>query len=148
MRLQGVSDADDLTGDVFLSVFAGLDRFDGSEQQFRSWVFTIAHHRLVDERRRVARRRWVVTDQTELLDRPGGDVEQEAVDNLASQRVRQLCAELSDDQREVLLLRIVADLSPDEVAVVLGKSVGAVRALQHRALSALRRQIAWKGVAL
>ncbi|MGH9009959.1 MAG: RNA polymerase sigma factor, partial [Acidimicrobiia bacterium] len=56
LRTQGVREPEDMTSDVFLAVFTRLGRFSGTEAQFRSWVFTIAHHKMVDERRRRARR--------------------------------------------------------------------------------------------
>jgi RNA polymerase sigma-70 factor (ECF subfamily) len=62
--------------------------------------------------------------------------------------VQRLSARLSADQRTVLLLRIVADLTAEEVAQITGKTVGAVRALQRRGLDALRRLIAKEGVQL
>jgi RNA polymerase sigma factor (sigma-70 family) len=133
---------------VFLGVFTALPRFEGSEQKFRSWVFTIAHRRLTDERRRATRRPWVPTPDAEAFDRSGGDVEQEALEALGSRRVFELCAGLSPDQREVLLLRIVGDLSVEQVAAIVNKSVGAVKALQRRALHGLRKKIEREGVPL
>jgi len=56
LRSQGVNEPEDATSEVFLAVFARLSGFTGTETQFRSWVFTIAHHKIIDERRRRARR--------------------------------------------------------------------------------------------
>ena len=78
----------------------------------------------------------------------GGDVEAEALDRLGEERVRRLLATLSPDQQDVLLLRLVADLTVDEIATALGKRPGAVKALQRRALATLRREIGRKGVPL
>ena len=78
----------------------------------------------------------------------GGDVEREAFDSLGSQWVYDVCARLSSDQRTVLLLRVIADLSVDEVGRITGKSAGAVKALQRRALEALRRKLTREGVRL
>jgi RNA polymerase sigma-70 factor (ECF subfamily) len=141
LRMQRAVEPEDLTSEVFLGVFRGLGSFDGTEQQFRSWVFTIAHRRLQDERRRAARRPQV-TGMDGLAGRCGGDVEREAMDTLGEQWVIRVSARLSAEQRTVLLLRTVADLSADQVAQVTGKSVGAVHALQRRALEVLRRQLA------
>ena len=133
---------------MFLGVFTALPRFKGSEHKFRSWVFTIAHRRLIDERRRAARRPSSPTADADGFDQPGGDVEEEALDALGSQRVYKLCAGLSPDQREVLILRVVGDLTVEQVAAIVGKSVGAVKALQRRALHALRKRIEREGVPL
>jgi RNA polymerase sigma factor (sigma-70 family) len=147
LRGQRAQEPEDLTSEVFLGVFRGLSGFDGSEPQFRSWVFMIAHRRLLDERRRAARRP-VLTAVDPELSLPGGDTEREALDLLGEQWVRHLASRLSADQRTVLLLRIVADLTAEEVAQITGKTVGAVRALQRRGLDALRRLIAREGVRL
>jgi RNA polymerase sigma-70 factor (ECF subfamily) len=143
LRVQGAGEPDDVTSDTFVAVFGGLRSFRGSEAGFRSWVFTIAHHRLVDERRRRARRPDPVHEQAEAVAerRPGGDVEAEALRALSTERVRRLCDRLSPDQRDVLLLRMVAGLTLEETAATLDKPAGAVKALQHRAVQSLRRQL-------
>lgn len=148
LRLQGSAEPEDLTSEVFLGVFRGLRGFDGSEQQFRSWVFTIAHRRVTDERRAAARRPHLGPTDVLLVELRGGDVEQDALDGLGAQWVYRLCAELSADQRAVILLRVVADLSVEEVAQITGKTAGAVKALQRRGLGALRRRTERMGVPL
>jgi RNA polymerase sigma-70 factor (ECF subfamily) len=148
LRLQGAAEPDDLTSEAFLGVFGRLASFEGSEQQFRSWVFTIAHRRLIDERRRAVRRPTIMTADTDLLDVAARPVEQDAFAVLGTARVYELCAGLSDDQREVLILRVVGDLTVEQVAAIIDKSVGAVKALQRRALQALRRKLERDGVPL
>lgn len=146
-RLQGSLEPDDVASEVFLGVFAGLSSFAGSEQQFRSWVFTIAYRRVTDERRRRARRPATVDADLEILEQVrGGDAEHDALTELGRRRVHELCAGLSDDQREVVLLRVLGDLSVEEAAAIVGKSTGAVKALQRRGLNALRRQLDREGV--
>lgn len=144
LRFNGVSDVDGLTNEVFAHVHRGLPRFSGDWAGFRSWVFTIAHHRMVDDARRAHRRPQVVPSDL-TPDLPAGDVEQDAIDVLSDERVRSLLSGLSPDQRQVLLLRIVADLPLEEVALAVGKSVGSVKSLQHRALAALRRALEREG---
>jgi RNA polymerase sigma factor (sigma-70 family) len=148
LRVQGAAEPEDVTSEVFLGVFTGIDSFEGSETQFRSWVFTIAHRRLVDERRRLARRRWSPAGDLAAFDQTGGDVEADAFDVLGSQRVVEWCAGLSADQRDVLVLRVVGDLTVDQVAAIVDKSSGAVKALQRRALTSLRNQLEKEGVTL
>jgi len=147
LRVQRAPEPEDLVSEVFLGVFRGLSAFRGTEQQFRSWVFTIAHRRLVDERRRAARRPFMEPVRVELST-PGGDVEREAIDSLGQQWVVSVCAQLSTDQRTVLLLRVIADLSITEVARATGKTVGAVKALQRRAIEVLRRRLVREKVLL
>ena len=128
-RGRGARDADDLTGDVFVSVARGLGSFRGDADALRRWVFTIAHHRLVDEYRRSERdpHLWMA----EVPDTAHGDIE--SGDDVL---LRALAA-LGDDQREVVLLRFAADLSLKDVARIVGKQAGAVKMLQARGLERL-----------
>jgi len=145
LRGRGVRDADDVTSEVFLAAFRGIGRFHGDGVAFRSWLFTIAHHKGVDVHRRPAAREVLVdavgAGAPGLDSAPARSAEDVAMEQLAGDgAVRQL-ATLTDDQRAVLLLRVVADLSLAETAEVLGKPVGAVKALQHRALARLRADL-------
>lgn len=141
LRSQGSADPEDLTSEVFLGVFRGLSGFQGDQSQFRSWVFTIAHRRLTDERRRRGRRPATRPLEARAELRAGGDVEQEALTALGDVRVRELLAGLSEDQRSVLTLRIIGDLTVEQVAEAIGKRPGAVKALQRRGLAALRKAL-------
>ena len=146
LRLRGSPDPEGTTNEVMLGVFRGLPRFEGDAAGFRSWVFTIAHHRLVDERRRASSRVETTEWMPERHERAGGDVELEAVADLDDVWIRELLAHLTDEQRDVILLRVVADLSVDEVAELLGKRPGAIKMLQRRGLAALRRLLEQQGV--
>ncbi len=139
LRTQGAADPEDLTNEVFLGVLRKIGCFDGAEEEFRSWVFTIAHSRLIDDRRRTDRRPRLAEPHEDHWDRAGGDAEQEALERLSSQRVQALCESLVADQRDVLLLRLMAGLTIEVIAEALGKSEGAVKALQRRGLANLRR---------
>lgn len=141
LRSHGVTEPDEVTNDVFLAVFRSLDRFAGDEQAFRAWTFTIARNRLVDEYRRQARRVRTVPgeDMVEYPEHAGGDVEAEALTNIGSEWAVDLIRRLAPDQRDVLLLRILADLTIDQIADVVGKRPGAVKALQRRGLAAAKR---------
>jgi RNA polymerase sigma factor (sigma-70 family) len=147
LRLQGAYDPEDVTSEVFLGAFRGIGSFRGDEDGFRGWLFTIAHRRLTDERRRAGVRpqpAWGVA----VPEQVGGDAEQEAWRRLDEERVRELCGQLPPDQRDVLLLRLLADLTVDQVAEALGKTAGAVKQLQRRGLTALRRILQPEGVPL
>jgi RNA polymerase sigma factor (sigma-70 family) len=140
VRAHGIRDAADVTSEVFVAVLTQLPSFGGDEARFRSWVFTIAHHRVVDEWRARGRAPRVL---------PAGVVppaEDAALAGMGRDRVEALLDELTPDQREVLALRVIADLSLQQIADALGKPVGAVKALQHRALATLRRKIAGETV--
>ncbi|MDQ3980301.1 MAG: RNA polymerase sigma factor [Actinomycetota bacterium] len=139
LRSQGAADPDDLANEVFLRAFRNLTTFSGDETAFRAWLFVIARNCLFDERRRQSRRPVLVPGDPDVATAAGA--EHEALVHLGADRVRELLAELSPDQRDVLLLRIVADLTVDQIGEVLGKQPGAVKQLQRRALESLRRRM-------
>ncbi|MET0629031.1 MAG: RNA polymerase sigma factor [Acidimicrobiia bacterium] len=149
LRVQGAHEPDDLTNEVFVRVFRDVGSFSGTDAQFRSWVFSIAHARLIDDRRRRARRARITIVEIDAVEPPAtDDVERDVLRSLAEDRVRELCARVAPDQRDVLLLRLVGDLSLEQTAAVLAKTVGAVKALQRRGLAALRRELEREGVSL
>lgn len=116
-----------------------MPRFRPEQGTFRSWVFTIAHNAVVDEHRR--RRSAAPIDAAFGVPAPDAGPEAEAV--LADQvtRLRALLADLPPDQANVVQLRL-AGLDDREIASVLGRSYGAVRVAQHRALTRLRAAFA------
>ena len=148
LRLQGSHEPDDLTSEVFVGVLRNIGSFTGDEANFRAWLFTIAHRRLLDERRRLARR-----PPPEPLDEAVAlpsedDVERDAEAAVSAARVREVCAGLAPDQRDVLLLRLLGGLTLEECAATLGKSLGAVKALQRRGFAAIGRRLDREGVPL
>jgi RNA polymerase sigma factor (sigma-70 family) len=142
LRGQGAPEAEDLTGEVFLQVVRDLHSFEGDRPAFKAWVLTIAHHRFIDQRRRARRRPVELVAVPDEPKRTAPDAEVEALALLGAERVRELMAALSPDQRAVLLLRIVGDLTIEEIARAVGKRPGAVKALQRRGLAALGRMLA------
>ena len=141
------SEGEDLASEVWLDVASGLNRFAGDEAGFRAWVFTIARRRLVDlHRKAMVRKASPATTNTLRGDRGVGDVEKEALATLGTTAALALIASLPPDQADVVLLRVVGDLSVADVATILGKRPGAVRALQHRALRNLARMFSEEAV--
>jgi len=142
------SSAEDVAADAWLDVARSLGRFRGDESGFRAWAFTIVRRRLLDLRRTGARRRTDPVDPVDLIDAGGvGNVEDEAVGSLeASWAIRLITSTLSRDQAEVVLLRVLGDLSVDQVAGLLGKRPGTIRVLQHRALRRLAEALRREGV--
>lgn len=140
LRFRGAPEPEDLAGEVFLQMVRDLPRFDGGERQLRAWVLSIARHRALDDRRSRARRPVEpATEEVIAAATPSGDVEAEALERLATADVLRSLSRLSSDQRDVLVLRLVGDLTIEEVASVIGKRPGAVKALQRRGLQALTR---------
>ncbi|MFP4149977.1 MAG: RNA polymerase sigma factor [Nitriliruptoraceae bacterium] len=139
---QGSPNAEDVVSETLLQVVRDLHRFQGDEASFRSWVFTIAHHRLIDDRRRLQARPSDATEAEEL-DRqaPPHLFEDHTIAHLGPRELEHLLHATTPDQRDVLLLRYVADLTLHEAAEVLGKDYNAVKALHRRGLAALRAHI-------
>ena len=141
LRLHGAAEPDDLASETFIGVFTGLAGFSGDEAGLRSWVFTIAHRRLLDDWRRRSRRPQLADEPGDLTAHVGGDVEDDVLVRVGAEDVERLCGTLPADQRSVLLLRILADLTVEQVAAVMDRSVGSVKALQRRGLRTLRDRI-------
>ena len=140
---RGATDPDGLANEALAEAFRGLPAFVGGEEAFRGFVFHIARRRLIDEYRR-ANRRVRTAPITERLDVVS--MADPAADVAAADRAQRLVRMLTDEQRDVVLLRVVADLSLAETAAALGKPVTAVKALQRRALATLRRKISDQAV--
>lgn len=150
IRAQGVRDVDDVCGDVWLSITRGIATFSGSAAGFRSWVFVIVHRRVLDHRRRDGRRREAPEPDLDLdaMAEPARAAEDDVLRRLAFDRVVGVLERLAPDQRDVLVLRVVADLTVAQVAEVLGKTEGSVKALQRRGFGAVRRMFSEEGVPL
>lgn len=142
---RGAPEAEDAASEVFIKVARNIHSFNGDEESFRSWVFVITHRTLIDDRRHRSRRP-DTADMPEHLSHPGGNVEEEAVDQLVTTELLEAFEQLTVDQRDVLALRMISGLTLEQTAEVLGKQTGAVKALQHRALASLQRQIESEGV--
>ncbi len=142
LRGAGSSEPEDLVGDVFIAVVQGLPTFHGDERALRRWVFTIAHHRLVDERRRRAVRVADVEIDSGDLDLPStrNDLD-DLVDRMSARAAIDALHDLTPEQRDVVLLRSVIGLPIADTAAVLGKQQGAIKALHRRALAALARRV-------
>jgi RNA polymerase sigma-70 factor (ECF subfamily) len=139
LRASAPAESEDLLSEVFLEVTRSLHRFRGDDDALRRWVFTIAHHRLVDEQRRAVRRRRVIQRQRPPTTPPPDEPFDPAL--FAALQT------LTPEQREVVTLRFVADLDLETVAVMTQRSVGAVKSLQHRALQQLAAVLAQREIA-
>ena len=132
--------AEDLTGDAFVAVLGALPRYEAGPEAFAGWLFTLVRRDFVDHLRRTTRRPEApYAEPGELVREVAPDAAEEVLARADADRVRAALAQLSPDQQEVLALRVVAGLTAPEVAEVTGRTVGAVKALQHRGLDSLGR---------
>lgn len=150
LRARGAAEPDDLTSEVFLTVFGRLGTVTGGAAGLRAFVFSVAHARLVDDLRRRSRRGTAAEYAAENDPRTSPSAEDEGLAALQAGRVREVLESLAPDQRDVLVLRVLGDLTLEQVAETLGKSTGAVKQLQRRGLLACRKLLsaepgAWAG---
>ncbi len=136
--------AEDLTGAVSVRVVENIDRFVYRGRPLLTWLYTIARNVVVDHHRRTGGAAAVPLD--ERLVTGEGDVERAAERALTQQRLAAALSHLTEDQRKVILLKFIEEMSNEEVAETLGKTIGAVKSLQHRALAALQRVLSDGGV--
>lgn len=141
-RARGASEPEDLTSEVFLTVLPRLPGISGGAAGLRTFTFSVAHARLVDDVRRRSRREPPTAYDPATDPRTSEASEAVALASLEEAQVRALLDTLLPDQRDVLVLRVLGDLSLEQVAQALGKSTGAVKQLQRRGLLALRRLLA------
>jgi RNA polymerase sigma-70 factor (ECF subfamily) len=134
-------DAEDLTTQTFVRMLEAIGRFRWREVPFSAWLFRIAHNLAMDHFR--ANRR-VQTE--EKVPEPEGaeesSAEDQALHSLGRAGMLELIEGLSSEQRQVLTLKFLYGFANSEVATILGKTEGAVKSLQHRALASLQKQVA------
>jgi RNA polymerase sigma-70 factor (ECF subfamily) len=135
-RIGDQHSAEDLTGEVFLRVMRALPDYRRQGAPFQAWIFQIARHLAVDHFRKVNTRHHYPLN--EELAAKEDDLDLAVERRLTSDRLREALAQLTDEQREVITLRFVAEMPIAEVAAALSKSESAVKALQRRGLEALR----------
>jgi RNA polymerase sigma-70 factor (ECF subfamily) len=133
-------DAEDLTTQTFVRMLESIGRFRWRAAPFSAWLFRIAHNLAMDHFR--AHRRW--QPEEEVPEPPGSaepSAEHEALHSIGRQSMLRLIENLSPEQQQVLTLKFVFSFSNGEVATILGKTEGAIKSLQHRALVSLQKQV-------
>ena len=136
-RVREPSDAEDLTSEVFTRAFANIHRYRWQGKSFLAWLYTIARNAVTDRRRRD--RPTVELDNAYGLAAEGPTAHDRAVLGEEVDALRGAVKHLTGEQQEVLVLRFIENMSSREVATILGKNEGAIRALQFRALGRLRK---------
>lgn len=142
-RLGNIHEAEDLTETVFLKAWEALPRYQATQAPFAAWLFRIAHNALVDYYR--AQRPTSELSELHPASGDGTDPENEAAEQEQRSLLMRALRQLDRAHQEILTLRFLNGLSHAEAADILGRSEGAVRVLQHRALAALRKLLGGKG---
>jgi RNA polymerase sigma-70 factor (ECF subfamily) len=133
-------DAEDLTTQTFVKMLESINRFRWQAAPFSAWLFRIAHNLAMDHFR--ASRRW--QPEEEVPEPPGEEemsAEQAAMQEIGRQSMLDLIERLSHEQQQVLTLKFVFNFTNADVATILGKTEGAIKSLQHRALASLQKQL-------
>jgi RNA polymerase sigma-70 factor (ECF subfamily) len=133
-------DAEDLTTQTFLRMLEAIGRFRWRSAPFSAWLFRIAHNLAMDHFR-AGRRVQAEEDVPEPLGAEESSAEEQALDSLGQAGMLELIQRLSADQRQVLTLKFLFGFANAEVAGILGKTEGAVKSLQHRALASLQKHV-------
>ena len=133
-------DAEDLTTQVFVKMLESIGKFRWRSAPFSAWLFRIAHNLAMDHFR--ANKRWQPEEDVPEPD-PGerSAAEEEALESIGRESMLEMIGKLSHEQQQVLTLKFVFNFSNAEAATILGKTEGAIKSLQHRALASLQRQL-------
>jgi RNA polymerase sigma-70 factor (ECF subfamily) len=143
-RIRSPEDAEDLTDQVFLKMIEALPAYDDRGVPFAAWLYRIARNLVVDRYRRSARDAVALSETLEARG-AGADPFAAASSTLDREALRTALATLTDEQRQVVILRFIEGWDVDEVAAAMGRRRGAIHALQHRALAALQRALVRSG---
>lgn len=147
LRAMAPDAADDVASETWVQVCRGLRGFRGDEQAWRSWLFTVARRRTLDEARRLSRHPVApLADLPYNLEPRTADAGDVALENLATAAVVSAIRTLPPLQADIILLRVVAGLDNETVARVVGRSPGAVRVAAHRGLRRLAQTLSPAGV--
>lgn len=138
-RIHDLPLAEDLTGEVFMRMVVNLPNYRDRSLPFRAWLYQIARNLIIDHHRKEGS----LQSLNDVVDQNPGAIspEEKAETALTLERVQRALEKIDPAQREVVQLRFLAELSLDEVALVINRSVAAVKSLQHRGLASLRAKL-------
>ncbi len=136
-QVKDKSTAEDITEEVFVKAWKAINTCKGKEQTFSSWLYRIAHNHVIDNLRRLQKRQSIEIEKVVKI----GDLETEIEGELERQELLKSMACLPQNQRQVIILKFIEGLDNREIEQVMGKSQGAIRVLQMRALATLRQEL-------
>ncbi len=138
-KVGNFAEAQDLTGQTFLKSFENIDSYEMREVAFSSWLYRIAHNLVVDYFRRESKREKVPIDEQPPTPSNRGNPVETVMADMESEWLYKAMQKLTHNQREVLVLKFIDNLSNGQVAEIMGISVGAVKSTQKRGLLSLNR---------
>ena len=140
LKIRDRTEVEDMTQQVFIRAYESISSYKMQGYPFSAWLFRIAHNQIVDHIRRETKKPMVLLDET-LPIAGDTDLEAEVTQKMEMEKVVEAARKLTKSQREVISLRFAGGLSIAEVAATMGKSEGAIKALQHSAILALRKTL-------
>jgi RNA polymerase sigma-70 factor (ECF subfamily) len=138
-KVGNITESQDLTGQTFLKAFENIESYELRDVAFSSWLYRIAHNLVVDYFRRESKRGSVSIDEQPPAPSDQGNPVEVVMADLEGERLYGAMQKLTHNQREVLVLKFIDNLSNNQVAEIMGMSVGAVKSAQKRGLLALNR---------
>ena len=138
-RVGSADVAEDLTGQAFMRMLEAIKGNRGWRTSFSGWLYRIAHNLVIDHYRRGHRASFVDIEDTTTLKAPTGDPLRAVEAKLDNERLRSALNQLTEEQAQVIVLRFLEEQSIAESAAAMDKTEGAIKALQYRAVLALRR---------
>ncbi len=144
LKVRDRTEVEDMTQQVFIRAYESIGSYKMQGFPFSAWLFRIAHNHIVDHIRRETKKPTVLLDET-LPIAGDSNLEEEVAQKIEMEKVVEATKELTKSQREVISLRFAGGLSIAEVAATMGKSEGAIKALQHSAILALRKTLTVRG---
>jgi RNA polymerase sigma-70 factor (ECF subfamily) len=139
VKVRSQAEAEDLTQDVFIKAYEGIKNYKWRDLPFTSWLFRIAHNRVIDHVRKVSKEKKAPLEEAGAI--ASGDPVYMTEINFEIRQLKDALQNIPDAQREVATMRFISELSISEVALSLGKSEGTVKALQFNAIASLRKQL-------
>jgi len=138
-KVGNFAESQDLTGQTFLKAFENIDSYEMRDVAFSSWLYRIAHNLVVDYFRRESKRESVPIEEHPMVLATEGNPVETVLADMDSDRLYRAMQKLTHDQREIVVLKFIDNLSNAQVAEIMGISVGAVKSAQKRGLLALNR---------
>jgi RNA polymerase sigma-70 factor (ECF subfamily) len=138
-KVGNITESQDLTGQTFLKAFENIESYEVRDVAFSSWLYRIAHNLVVDHFRRESKRERLSIDEQPPAPSDQGNPAETVMADMESERLYEAMQKLTHNQREVLVLKFIDNLSNGQVAEIMGVTVGAVKSTQKRGLLSLNR---------